>query len=115
MGSVSSDDRPNKPGEGRRACASAPPAGRRFRLPWTGSLRRFGFNVHSTYGSREAPATKKLSVRSGARNDGNMSAIGKKTAPHSGKTDFGLYHNFNRQAIILILSDSWLSDMMFRA
>src|SRR5439155_26447192 len=45
---------------------------------------------------------KKAALRSGARNDRNMSAM-VKAAPRRGKIDFGLYHKLSCQARIRIL------------
>jgi hypothetical protein len=51
---------------------------------------------------------KKAALRSGARNDRNMSAM-VKAAPRRGKADFGLYHKLSCQARKLIFPASGLA------
>src|SRR6266852_4094223 len=57
---------------------------------------------------------KKLPVRSGARNDRNMSAM-VKAAPQGGKVDFGLYHKLSCQARIRNFGFNGVLALSFRA
>src|SRR5437879_2829917 len=57
---------------------------------------------------------KKATLRSGARNDRNMSAM-VKAAPQGGKADFGLYHKLSCQARIRIFRFNVFLACRFRA